>query len=501
MKSTQLLLTYGLILALSTALNGQRYLFENVELTTFENCGAIRSAGKVIGYYMVYRREAPKKEKEVVLTVLDGDLNELAEKTYLETDNFSIERVAYSAGILGVETMDSRFTKGEKKLSLLNQQLEPIKEIDLERSGFEGPMMASLTGIYDKLADLVSLPNGFLSVDTKMVAQGLAARMGYQIRYVPSDPDRAGWTFESDGEAKINQGATYLASDGQIAVFGVFKRKNFNTKVHGMDILAIDLATGEEVFTYSPTEDDLPVRYLTGRINAQGITLVGQNTGERGHLYTDAPEGIDVLKLNRSGAVTQQTSLNFERDLADYFEIKGSGKVKGLGHLFVHDIGVTTDGRVLIAGEFYRTFTGKIAIREGLLLSLTPTLEVAELKLVDNGSTSMRKLSNYAGTGNSSSVIATYANVLGMFNFALLEEKPEVITTAYFSGGAEVWKERKISLYLNTLLDGKLVEDKITFDAKTDKVIMLPGKEGFLMVIEYDKRDKTLTTRLERLRL
>ncbi len=64
-----------------------------------------------------------------------------------------------------------------------------------------------------------------------------------------------------------------------------------------------------------------------------------------------------------------------------------------------------------------------------------------------------------------------------------------------------MWKNRTISLYLNSLVDGKLVEDKLTFDSTTDKVRVLPGKPGFVMVIEYDSKEKTIVTRLERLRL
>ncbi|MGB3548626.1 MAG: DUF6770 family protein [Saprospiraceae bacterium] len=482
-------------------LNGQLFTYGDVEVTYLDNSGVIRADGKIAGYFMVYSRRLRGRDREIVLKLLDAELNELSEKTYLESDRFEIRSVAYSNGLLGVETGETKFLNGSKKLTLFDNKAELVREVELPVNPFDSQLAGEFAEPF-RSTTLISVANGFLAVDLKMAAQGIIARVGYNITHIPADTTMLGWTVESSAEDKLHQGAIYLASDENTAVFGIFKRKGNMSKTYAMDILAIDLNTGEKLFTYETEAGGLPVRYLTGRIINGQITLVGQNTGQKARLYTDAPDGVNIIKLTRSGEVIKKASFNFQQDLATHFDIKQSGKIKGMGHLLIHDIGITKDERILIAAEFYRTGMGKISIRDGLLMQLSPDLEMDALKLVEKGSTSMRKLGGNAGSAtNSPALTGTLAKLQGMFDFALLDEKEDHVISAYFSGRSEVWKNRTISLYLNSLIDGKLVEDKLTFDSRTDMVRVLPGKPGFVMVIEYDSKEKTIVTRLERLRL
>ncbi len=177
-------------------LNGQLFTYGDVEVTYLDNSGVIRADGKIAGYFMVYSRRLRGRDREIVLKLLDAELNELSEKTYLESDRFEIRSVAYSNGLLGVETGETKFLNGSKKLTLFDNKAELVREVELPVNPFDSQLAGEAMKPY-RSPTLISVANGFLAVDIKMAAQGIIARVGYNITYIPTDTDKPGWTVES----------------------------------------------------------------------------------------------------------------------------------------------------------------------------------------------------------------------------------------------------------------------------------------------------------------
>jgi hypothetical protein len=172
-----------------------------------------------------------------------------------------------------------------------------------------------------------------------------------------------------------------------------------------------------------------------------------------------------------------------------------------MGNLFIHDIGMTENQELLIAAEFYRTLNGDIKVLDGALIQIKPDLTVAGVEIVEKGKSGSLGGNLLAGGISlaKGSTVAAIAKGQGAFDFAFLDNGADAITTAYFGGRSEVRKTKKLSLYINTLLDGELMNDKVVFSASTDRVLVLPAKEGYVAVIEYDGDAKSLDIHMERL--
>jgi hypothetical protein len=256
------------------------------------------------------------------------------------------------------------------------------------------------------------------------------------------------------------------------------------------------------VFAVRSDREKTPIRWQAGAFIGDELVLSGMNVGESGKIFTDAPVGLNRMKLTIDGKVISENEINLSEVITQFDKPYKDGKIAGMGNLFIHHLAIAEDGSVIVAGEFYKV-NGGITARDGILLHLTPDFELANVAVVEKGKSNDGKgLTSRGGIALASKkTLAFIAASRGEFDFGMLNATDDVITAAYFSGRQKVRKDKELSLYVNTLLDGELSEDIITFDANSDSVRVLPAKSGYIMVIEYDGEAKKLNIHMERLRL
>ncbi|MEL7163330.1 MAG: DUF6770 family protein, partial [Bacteroidota bacterium] len=162
-------------------------------------------------------------------------------------------------------------------------------------------------------------------------------------------------------------------------------------------------------------------------------------------------------------------------------------------------------GELLVAGEFYKTFNGGLTARDGIVMQVGSDFKLKSVSVVEKGKTNDGKGLGMTLSGGitlaSKSTVAAIGVINGTFDFAFLEAADDVVSAAYFSGRKQVKEDKKLSLYVNTLLDGQIRQDKFSFDAKSSLVRTLPAKPGYVMVLEYNGETKELDIHLERLNL
>lgn len=502
MKYLLLILPLLFFTKLGTA---QRTGLSGGEAVYFHKSGTLRTDGAISGYYIINYREPEEAPGYYVLQLLDQELNEVGKKPLPQDENLRIGEVAYNGQLLAIEMIDH--IRERKWIEVYDGQGEFQYRRQMTYSVFDLPQATGATALYGGKS-LVAADGGFLHFNLTTDGKRITSDSYYRVTYIPNDDTDRGWTTRSSSRIKESQGAVYLTSNDSVVVFGVFTMQGskLSTKCT-MEVMAYGVHSGKKLFTYTPGEEATQTRFIKGQIVGDRLILVGTNVGKSSKLFTDHPEGVDVIKLSLDGKLLEKSSLSIADDLAAYFDVTNQGKVKGLGSLFIHDIGMTAGEELVIAGEFYRVFNGDIQIEEGLLIQLTPTLDVATVKLVDKGRTGsmldggILSLANAQISFARGPLVAATGKVENKFDFAFLHEGAEVITTAYFIGRSEARKNKHMSLLVNTLLDGELIEDRLEFEAASDWVIVLPAKEGYLAVIEYSTSQKSLDIHMERLRL
>lgn len=474
--------------------------------------GVIRSEDGITGYYFLtqelkIKMTGKKRNKETktypyLLTIMDQDLNTIGEKRFPAKPGFSVRSVAYNGTYLAIKMAN---WKTEKKwIELFDAEGNTVHRKGLRFGAYDVPKMQAGMAMFD-LEDLIAVKDGFLNFEFSTGDKGKLGRSIYAVNFVSNDPENRGWTSKSSRKSKDFEGASFVASNDSLAVINVWKRPSLLSQKFTTEIVGLNLVTGRRVFRLTPGKDDLAVRWFTGAIVGDEIIVSGVSMGKSGKIYTASPEGVNLLRLDLDGNVKQREMITLATDLDPYFETNKSGKVSGMGNIFLHDVGMSTDGELLVAGEFYKTFNGGVTARDGLLLHIGADFKLQDAALVLKGKTNDGKGLGMTLNGGISlakkSTVAAVAAAKGTFDFAFLEESGDLLTTAYFAGRKQVKKEKKLSLYVNTLADGEINTELISFDAGSDRVVTLPAKPGYVMVVEYDYDAKQLDIHLERLSL
>ncbi|WP_116126297.1 DUF6770 family protein [Lewinella sp. IMCC34183] len=490
----------ALLLFTTASLDAQKATFSGIESTYFNKSGVLRSDGAISGYYIVNYHKSEEGDGNYAIQLLDQDLNKVGEKRFDKDPDVRIGAVAYNGELLGVEMVNHE--AGRKWVELYDGKGEYVHRRTMKYSPLDAPEVAAGTALFE-IQQLVAVPGGFMHFNFSTDSKAATGRSYYRVTFIPNSPEEKGWSTRSSSKTKDYEGAVYLTSDDELVVFGVFKRKSLLSQKFTMEIRAFNIQTGRVAFKYSPDQKADQTRFIKGRIIGDDIVVVGSGVGKSNKVFTDNPETIDVLKFSRAGKLLEKRNLSLQDDLANFLEVKNNGKVKGLGNLMLQDIGVNENQEIVIAGEFFRTFNADVKVEEGMLIQLTPGLEVSDVVIIDKGKTGSLGWSLLSGgiALAKSSTLGIFAKLEGKFDFAYLDDGRELITTAFFSGRSEVRETKRMSLYVNTLLDGELVQEKVEFAAGTDRVTVLPAKEGYIAVIEYDGDTRSLDVHMERLSL
>lgn len=499
---------FAICLTGSINLSAQSTTLDNISSAYLQKSGVINGENAISGYYFLTQKVEPKQkgrkksdsENTYVLTLMDQDLNTIGSKEFSSAKGFSVLDVAYNGDFLAVKMVN--FETKKKWVELLDAAGNTVLKKTLTFGPYDIPMM------YESMASMgakhiVPVNGGFLSFDNTTQNEKLMGKSMYRIKYISNDKENRGWSVVSSKKSKDFEGAGFIAANDSIAVFSIWKKANLMTMKMRTEMLAYNIKTGKRVFAVRSDSKTMPIRWQAGAFIGDELVLGGMNVGESGKIFTDAPAGLNRMKLTMDGKVISEKEISLSENLTQFDKPYKDGKIAGMGNLFIHHLAIAEDGSVIVAGEFYKAFNGGITARDGVLLHLTPDFELANVAVVEKGKSNDGKgLTSRGGISlTSKKTSALIAASRGEFDFGMLNAADDVITAAYFSGRQKVRKEKKLSLYVNTLLDGELSEEIITFDANSDSVRVLPAKSGYVMVMEYDGDAKKLNIHMERLRL
>lgn len=487
-----------LMLLLGThTMTAQRSAPPGLESTYFKKSGPLRTNGVISGYYMINYHKAKGETGYYVLQLFDQELNKVGEKPFPPDEDLRIGAVAYNGERLGVEMLDH--AQERKWIEIFNGKGEFQHRRQMTYSIMDAPEAAGSKALLGGQS-MVAADGGFLHFNMAPDGKLINLKSYYRVTYIPNEAENRGWSTRSSARSDGSQGAIYLTSNDSLVVFGVYTRVgSILTGKCTMGVVGYGLHSGKKLFSYTPERKELQTRFLKGKVIGNELVVVGTSVGKSSKLFTDHPTGIDVIRLSLKGKVLEKATLSIADDLTDYFDVSRKGKIKGIGNLFIHDIGITERQEIVIAGEFYKVSHGDIKAKQGLLVHLRPDLSVATVKLIEKGIT--RPMSTIGLATARGPIVAALGKMYNRFDFAFLDEGKELVTTTFFSGSSQAYESGHMSLYVHTLLDGELVADKVEFTAASDWVIVLPAKEGYLAVIEYNEDSKSLDVHMERLRL
>lgn len=234
---------------------------------------------------------------------------------------------------------------------------------------------------------------------------------------------------------------------------------------------------------------------------------------ENDKFATAKPIGISVAELNdQTGEIKIVKDFSYENDLSNVLDMKNASKSED-GYIKAHDILLMEDGGMVLVGEFFRRtvsafgMAAKILSKGGGPAASQATIEDMFLLRIDNSfkAKALEKIEKdkervpLPADGLSIGLIARLLTYDGDFGYMYTDEGMDGKQQTILARGS--FGEEKYGTVAITVDPKKGYSTKRFNLTKEKNTIyrIYRGKPGYVMVIKYNSKEKTLTTDLEKI--
>lgn len=299
------------------------------------------------------------------------------------------------------------------------------------------------------------------------------------------------WKFRynTDGTKKINEQLNVIEKDEK-NIYCILQSNNKTKK--SFYLLVIDMKTGKELHRKEITKlTSTTLDYITSfygnnrsidndKTFDDKIVLMGWNFKNDNEYFT----GFARVVINKSTFEVEETTIDYENDLNSFIPKLGStGMVENGYQLMPRDLFFMNDGSIgILMEKFKYVGNGSMSKTTDLVYIYTDKdFKVKGVKIFDKEKTKSYYNSDY------------------LFSQYLNNGKDVVFFYRDYQKDKET-KEKNWNLFINTLIGGEFRQEQVPISQK-DNFFVSPyvAKQGYILLHEYNKKDKYNQVRLERL--
>ena len=517
MTRTFLLIAAILCAGISAVAQGKLSI-DKVYAAYLRNSGSIMENNQIKGYYFLYQSDKiDKHTNEYTLQILDQNLNKVKDIKFEDSKKVSLLEAAYNGSTLGFLFKN-----------------EDTKTIDMKIYTVEGKLKYTYSRGYDKKTEALMDQYATMHTDEGMnqnvydlgeqgFASVLPLREGknrtYEVDFYSSQSKKQ-WTYTPMDEERYAQ-AEYLGSTDSLIILEVMKKHRALSGQMSAHLVGLNFITKKKEFEID--EEGAEYKFVPSSVKQLkgGRTVVmGAYYDKAANIAKDASLGLGIYEIDSKGKVLNRTLNSWAGDLAKFLPTNSKGKIDNVGYLYIHRLIPTPDGKYFMVGEGYKrnanaggialtvlaaagggtTGAGvtKIVITDMVVMELNDKFKVTNATIYDK--TQNTAVASSMSDYNSQHAIAMYLKAVGAFDYEF--------TTGDVDNGNFVicysdWV--RSSSYKGQTFNAiryngtKFTTDKIELKTKASSMRVLPGKAGFIMILEYFKKDKRLEMRLEKL--
>jgi hypothetical protein len=521
----KLLLQFCLLLTLATATTvcfGQNKLsIDNVRTAYIRNSGEILDGEELKGYFTFYVSDKiSKKVNQYTVQILDNNLNKIKDIVFEDDKNVEILESSYN----GNSIMFLFFNDKERTL-------------EYRAYGFDGKVKHTYTKELNKSSNfLIEHTYGSVSEEGQNEALFSVGNKGYvtvfpvkkgkyysyEINFFGTE-QKSQWSFEAAEEQEDKwSSAVYLGASEKTMFFEVLKRKRLLTGTIHSWLLGIDIATGKKTFEVVTEAEDykfypMNVTKINGTDN---MLLLGTFYENDAKLTKDASLGVAAWTIDNTGKVTAKKYNSWQNDIGKYLTVDKKGRVNDVGYIYFHKILQTSDGNFFAVGEGYRkvvsgagialntlsTLAGgtssmsnfKMKITDMVTLQFNNKFEIKNAQVYDknNGSVELPAGYDYLSPHKMALLVKSWRG----FDYDFTQTNKEHTRVSVGYSSYERSKEYRGQTFNSITYDnGKTTTDKIELASKARWLRVFVAKTGFIMIMEYFKKEQKLEMRLEKL--
>lgn len=295
------------------------------------------------------------------------------------------------------------------------------------------------------------------------------------------------YQYNTNGDKKVFSDLSILDKDEK-HLYGILRKVNGDDKT--FTLLVLDMKTGKELSNNPITGLSPETIYNIDVFNSGGMRIDNDKTFDdkiiftgRNYSSTMNPFGYARLMINKSDFSTDTKAINYKPDFLKYIPgINVHGYVEAGYSLQTKDMYFMSDGSVGILAEKYKPSTDYTASKttDLVYVSTDKDFKIKELKVFEKEKTKW---------ANNDYLFSQYLNNGKDVVFFYRDYQKDQVT-----------KEKKWNLFINTVINGTFKQEIIPISEK-DNYIVTPyvGKEGYILLREFNEKEKFNKIRLERL--
>lgn len=491
------------LLFVATIINGfgqgASKLFNEVNEVIVRNIGAIYNKNQVKGYFAFYDYDKANKKNTVYkLNLMDEDLNDLGTTEIEGSKNLELRSSAFDGSNFCFKFWNVDTKSYEMKV--YDQQGKEVitNFLKSKKSSTSADFMYIAIG--DKELHTTD-GNGFISYEP--------SGSSFNVSYIDGIKKKM-WNIEYDPErnSKATIPMQFLGANKDMILTAVITLDKglYSMSTH-IYLVANNIADGKVMFNISTHFDDNHIMPISAFFEGDNIVITGLSYSSS-KTFTNFPEGLAFIKVDKTGKVIDKKIGSFDETLNKFIPMDGHKTQDGY-YLYTHDIVRTYNNTNLVIAEKI-----KGAGLSGLELENMAVIEFDNNAKIVNAKQLPKE--NYHLSGVSSLpfmnayTVANQAKIRGNMEYLYFQKNDEKkeITFSYveFSGlvdYAESARRLPKNFVQTRLKNGVYTTDKVPLKIdsykKSEFFSIQPAKAGYVLQINYYKKEKQLSLELLKL--
>lgn len=520
MKSITKLLFVLFVICSHTTLAQEKLTIEGVRKAYLRNSGEILQDGTIKGYYVFYQSDkVDKKTNEYTVQITDQNLNKVKDIVFTDDKNVQLLESSYN---------------GNTIMFLFYNSKESI--LEYRSYNFEGKVVSTYTKELDKRSKwLLESTYGSKSEDGQNEAIFDVEKVGYatvipirekkyysyEVNFFFTDKKKQ-WAYEAveDQEDKFNS-AVYLGHTDELVILEVIKQKKLTaSKDARAYILGLNINTGKKEFEVETNFGEykmMPIA-LSAIPGKTDFMIMGTYYESGDKLAKDATEGMNIITMTNKGAILQKKFSSWQDDFGKFLDVDKKGRV-GKSYIFIHKIVQTSDGKIFALGEGYkksadgvgialnvlgalaggggRSNNTKIVTTDFYMMQFDDKFALKDVKVYDkfNNSVALPLGADYLSPHSMALLIKSYNGF--DYNFTQSDKNRSFFVSSY-TDYEKSGDDKGLNFNTISYMGGKISHDKLKLITKSKYLRVFPAKPGYVMLMEYSRKEKRLDFRLEK---
>ncbi len=512
----KMLLMTGLLMMALTGVLAQKAI-ENVYKVNLRNSGAIKEGTEVKGYYFFYASDkVDKKNYQWTLAITDENLNPLKDVKFVDSKDVMVLESSFNGTDLlfliyneDAKTLDYQVfgADGKKKFNYVRELTKKEKRY--------------LEMTYFAIDDDENTYRGLYPIEGKGFISNMPSREDrdytFQIDFFSSDK-RKQWSYTPTVGGKKFVG-DYLGSYNGVAYIEMLKFGSLMDGKPESSIIGLDLETGKQVFEKSTEEAKYKFYPASMSILDDGKAYVyGEYFNPNANITKDKSLGFAFWGIDEKGAITSEKYCSWDLDMGKYLSVSSKGKIDDFGYMYVHSMIQAADGNIYAIGEGYKKTASalgilakvasqgradisaiKITVTDMIMIKFDKNFNVKDAKIYEKNLNRIELRSGMEFTsGPLLGKLIKYN--YGGFDYAYTQQNKDrssfTVTFSDWVRGKDYKGGTFNSISYN---EGKVSQDKVNTRTGATRSIILPGKQGQVLILDYFRKDKRLEPHFEKL--